>query len=44
MGEPNTTLTTDASLEDNTTAMAYIRNTGGTRSKDCNAVYKLIWD
>ena len=31
-------------LTDNTTAMAYIRNMGGTRSKPCNQLAKLIWE
>ena len=30
-------------LTDNTTAMAYIRNMGGTKSKPCNKITKLIW-
>ena len=31
-------------LTDNTTAMAYIRNMGGTKSKPCNKLSKLIWN
>ena len=30
-------------LTDNTTAMAYIRNMGGTKSKPCNKITKQIW-
>ena len=31
-------------LTDNTTALAYVKNMGGLRSEECNAVAKEIWD